>query len=199
LRLASLPPAHALACLRARASVPCWCLSYARCASVLYSTAGCSIVFGFPTGRAEHHAPTLRLQATPTVTDVARGTGQRGHQLRVTTRDQAPGPRLIGCAPPPHPRWESGEPHGRPSYAPDSRVRPGLSPGAATPCSAPAGRPAWPGHSGWYGRRPRWERPGRPPSTTAWTAGRAKAVRGRIHGAAGTPGRAGKVPWALHR
>jgi hypothetical protein len=39
----------------------------------------------------------------------------------------------------------------------------------------------------------------RTPCTAAWTAGSAKSVRWMIHGAWGTPWRAGKVPWAMHR
>jgi hypothetical protein len=138
---------------------------------------------GFPAGRTEHHDHTLRLQATQTVTDVALGTGQRGHQLRVTAREHATGPLLIGGSPPQHPRLESGEPHGSHYCSPDRRVRPCVAPGAATTGSAPAGVLAWPGHSDWHGRRPRWERPGRTPCPTAWTAGSAKSVRWMIHGA----------------
>jgi hypothetical protein len=54
---------------------------------------------GFPTWRAGHHEHTRSRSATETVTPVALGTGQRRHQLRVTTRDQPPGPLCIGRQP----------------------------------------------------------------------------------------------------
>jgi hypothetical protein len=159
------------------------CLTSCQFASLLTPCCSPRDTVGFPAGRAEHHEHPRRLQATQTGTDVALGTGQRGHQLRVTAREPATGPRLIGGSPPPQPRLEAGEPHGSHDGAPDRRVRPCGAPGAAPTGAAPASVPAWPGHSAWHGRRPRWERPGRPPCPPAWTAGSAQSGRGMLHGA----------------
>src|SRR4030095_13813760 len=166
----------------------------------LLTTCGGQIdAFGFPTGRTDHQDQALRLQAPQTVTDIALGTGQRRHQLRVTTRDHPPGPLLIGCQPPQHLPLESGETHGRHYCSPARSVRLCVSPGTATIGSAPTCAPAWPGRAGWRRWQLCWWRPVHTPCTTTWTAGSAKSVRWMIHGASGTTWRDGKLPWAMHR
>src|SRR5215813_7763711 len=142
--------------------------------------------FGFPSGRTDHHNQALRLQTTETVTNIALGTGQRCHQLRVTTCDHPTGPLFISRQPSQNLPLEAGETHGRHHRFPDSSVALRVSAGATATCSAPACVPAW---------RCRV----RTPCTAAWTAGSAKSVRWMIQGAWGTTWRAGKVPWAMHR
>jgi hypothetical protein len=55
------------------------------------------------------------------MTDVALGTGEGRHQLRVTARDPPTRALLIGGQPLQNPRLESGKTHGRHGYAPDTR------------------------------------------------------------------------------
>ena len=134
-----------------------------------------------------------------TVTDIALGTRQRCHQLRVTTRNHPPGPLLIGRQPPQYTLLESGETPRRHHCAPATSRARCVSAGAEKACVSPASRAAWPGASRRSERRLRGRWPVRTICTAAWTAIRSKSVRWMIQGACDTTWRAGKVPWVINR
>src|SRR4030095_15539911 len=110
-----------------------------------------------------------------TVTDVALGTGQRGHQLRVTTRNHPSGPLFIGRQPLQYTLLESGETHRRHHCAPATSGALYVFAGAEEACVSPASRAAWPGDSRRSERQLRGRWPMRTICTAAWTATRAQA------------------------